>query len=95
MEVVTMSSDAFQKISSQLRSMENTVEMLRKKNLYPLEKVWIDSQVVCQTLNISKRTLQTYRDNGILAYSKIGSKIYYMSSDIEAHLNKHYVKSFK
>jgi len=95
MEVVTMSSDAFQKINSQLRSMEEAIEILCRKNFYPLEKKWLDNQEVCQTLLISKRTLQTYRDNGTLAFSKIGSKIYYKVSDIEAHLNEHYVKSFK
>ena len=95
MEVITLSSDAFQKINSQLRSMEEAVEKLSRKHFYPLEERWLDNQEVCQTLLISKRTLQTYRDNGTLAFSQIGSKIYYKSSDIEAHLNKHYVKSFK
>lgn len=95
MEVVTMSSDAFLKINSQLRSMEEAVETLSRKHFYPLEERWLDNQEVCQTLLISKRTLQTYRDNGTLAFSQIGSKIYYKSSDIEVHLKKHYVKSFK
>ena len=33
--------------------------------------------------SFSKRTLQYYRSSGRLAYSQIGSKIYYKSSDIE------------
>lgn len=31
---------------------------------------WLDHQDVCQRLKISKRTLQTLRDNGTLAYTK-------------------------
>lgn len=34
-------------------------------------------------LGFSKRTLQCYRRSGRLAYSQIGSKIYYKSSDSE------------
>ena len=34
---------------------------------------WLDHQDVCQRLKISKRTLQTLRDNGTLAYTKIGN----------------------
>ena len=44
---------------------------------------WLDSQEVCLLLGLSKRTLQYYRSSGRLAYSQIGSKIYYKSSDIE------------
>jgi hypothetical protein len=37
-------------------------------------KEWLDNQDVCQLLNISKRTLQTLRDNGTLAYTQISHK---------------------
>ena len=32
---------------------------------------WLDTQDVCQTLNICPRTVQTLRDNGTLAYTQI------------------------
>jgi excisionase family DNA binding protein len=65
-----------------------------RKNLNPLSEVWLDIQEACQLLKISKRTLQSYRDNGILPFSQIGGKIYFRASDIESHLNRHYVKAF-
>jgi len=43
----------------------------------------LDNQDVCQLLNISKRTLQTLRDNGTLAYTQISHKIYYKPEDVE------------
>jgi len=46
-------------------------------------KKWLDNQDVCLILNISKRTLQTYRDNGTVAYCQINHKIYYKPDDIE------------
>lgn len=44
---------------------------------------WMDNQVVCQQLRISPRTLQTLRDNGTLAYSQIGHKIFYKPEDVQ------------
>lgn len=43
---------------------------------------WMDNQEVCQQLRISPRTLQTLRDNGTLAYSQIGHKIFYKPEDV-------------
>ena len=48
---------------------------------------WIDNQDVCQMLNISPRTLQTLRDNGMLAYSQINHKVYYKPEDVERILH--------
>lgn len=45
---------------------------------------WVDSQYVLNTLQISERTLQTFRDNGTLAYSQIGHKMFYKPKDVEA-----------
>lgn len=43
---------------------------------------------VCQILNISKRTLQHYRDTSILPFIQIGHKCYYKREDVEALLEK-------
>lgn len=48
----------------------------------------LDNQEVCEILNISKRTLQTYRDNGTLAHTQIGHKMYYRPEDVEKLINK-------
>ena len=47
---------------------------------------WLDNEDVCRLLGISKRTLQTYRDNGTLPYSQINHKMFYKASYIEALL---------
>ncbi|HEY5124454.1 MAG TPA: helix-turn-helix domain-containing protein [Ignavibacteria bacterium] len=54
---------------------------------------WISSEEVCHLLLISKRTLQSYRDRGILPFAQIGRKIYYKASDIDEYLDRHYIKS--
>ena len=51
---------------------------------------WIDNQDVMQLLHISLRTLQKFRTNGTLPYTKVNGKIYYRRQDVEALLNKNY-----
>ena len=48
------------------------------------EKDWLDSDDVCRRLCISPRTLQTMRENGTLAYTKISHKVYYRPEDVKA-----------
>ncbi|HPR74255.1 MAG TPA: helix-turn-helix domain-containing protein [Bacteroidales bacterium] len=57
-----------------------------------LSKQWLTSEEVCRQLSISKRTLQSYRDRGILPYAQIGRKIYYKASDVDDYLDAHYFK---
>ena len=49
---------------------------------------WLDNQDVCQILNVSLRTLQTYRSNRTLPYTKIGYKMYYKPEDVQKLIDK-------
>ena len=53
-------------------------------------EVYLSSEEVCSHLRLSTRTLQEYRNAGILPFYKIGGKILYKQSDIQAMLEKHY-----
>ena len=44
---------------------------------------WLDHQDVCLKLKISKRTLQTLRDNRIIGCTQIGRKFYYKPEEVE------------
>ena len=50
---------------------------------------WLDSQDICKMLQISKRTLDSYREKGLLPFSKIGGKVFYRAKDIEDYLRTH------
>ena len=64
-----------------------------KSRLEQFSDEWIDGQVVMQTLHISKRTLQSLRDSGVLPFSRINGKFYYKVSDIEMMLDSNYQPS--
>lgn len=45
---------------------------------------------VCERLYISPRTLQDYRDKGIIPYTQFAGKILYKASDLEKMLEVNY-----
>jgi MerR family transcriptional regulator, repressor of the yfmOP operon len=92
MDVITIQTEAFQQIIENISEIKNNLNS--KGNNTPLSEPWLDIQETCQLLKISKRTLQSYRDNGVLPFSQIGGKIYFRAGDIEDHLKKHYIKAF-
>ena len=51
-------------------------------------KQWLKSSEVRKLLGISSGTLQNYRINGSLSYTKIGGTLFYSNDDIEKLLSK-------
>jgi excisionase family DNA binding protein len=92
MEVITIDSSAFKQIVENINNLEKRFEEISLKASSPLGQKWLDIQGVCQELNISKRTLQTWRDENKIPYSMIGKKIYYKSADVVKFLMSHYHK---
>ena len=82
MEVVTIEKRTFSYVCERFTEFAKRIESLCSTHTQKVEN-WLDSQEVCLLLGVSKRTLQYYRSSGRLAYSQIGSKIYYKTSDIE------------
>ncbi|MEI7727626.1 MAG: helix-turn-helix domain-containing protein [Bacteroidota bacterium] len=92
METMENREEFYRRLFEKMDQIDKKID--ERKNTKQLSEVWLDIQEACQLLKISKRTLQSYRDNGILSFSQIGGKIYFRASDIESHLNRHYVKAF-
>ena len=91
MEVITLQSEAFHEI---MKKMEDIQRQLKAKEKEPKD-IWIDNDELAKMLKVTKRTIQNYRDNGIISFSQIGSKLYYRLSDVEDMLMKHHNKAFK
>lgn len=66
---------------------------IKKSKLDNLKESWVDGNEVAKALNVSNRTLQTFRDNGTLPYSRVRGKFYYKVADIEALLESNYSPS--
>ena len=77
MEAKIILNKDFNKLLEKIDKLEKKIDNLATHNSF--EDSWLDIPKVCAILKISKRTLQTYRDNGILSFSQHGTKIYVLS----------------
>lgn len=88
MEIINVESRTWEMMMGRLEAFTQRVESLCHSTDDKTLQKWLDNQEVCEILNISKRTLQTYRDNGTLAHTQIGHKMYYRPEDVELLINK-------
>jgi hypothetical protein len=87
MEIISIEARTFEAMTERFKQFVQRVNSLCRPQCKSLGK-WFDNQEVCMILNISKRTLQTYRDNGTLPFSQINHKMYYKPEDVERILNQ-------
>jgi hypothetical protein len=92
MNVITIESEAFKQIMDKLQGLEERFIKLKVDAQTPLSERWLDNQDVLLLLKISKRTLQSYRDERRIPFTQIGHKIYYKASDVDKFLKKNYQK---
>ena len=76
-----------QKLEALDKKVEQLATGISTKSLYTIADT-------CELLNVSKRTLQRYRDNGLLSFTQVNDKIMFQKADIEAFLNRNRVESF-
>lgn len=91
MKSIQLNIPFYQEILDKLEDISSKMELMSEKS--PLENTWLSNQEVAKLLRVTPRTLQNYRDQGIIPFSQVGPKIYYKASDIQKHLEDHYVKS--
>ena len=90
-EIVTQKDPQMQMFS---QLMQGTLKKLERYCLAARPmlggEVYLTGEEVCSLLQLSTRTLQEYRNSGTLPFCKIGGKILYRQSDIQALLERHY-----
>ena len=81
--------ETYQNIQKSFTDICNRLQRIEEKIGNPrlLKHDWLDHQEICQRLHISKRTLDNYREQGLLPFSKIGGKVFYRLEDIDDFLN--------
>ena len=80
---------------SSLENLSKKVEKIRdnRKSSLDGERYYTDKELAV-ILKVSRRSLQDYRNNGILPYSQIGGRILYRASDIERTLMDGYKEAY-
>lgn len=83
MKIINIDAQTFEEMIEKFNAFTRKVDSICDNHKDKALQDWIDNQDVCTILNISKRSLQTYRDNGTLPYTQIGHKMYYKPEDVE------------
>ncbi len=91
MEAIIITKDQFSDLMSKLDLIQSQLNTKGDNK----KETFLDNQEFLLFMKISKRTAQTWRDEGKISFSQVGSKIYYKLSDVEKLLQEHYNKSFK
>lgn len=79
-----------------LEDLSKRVEKIRDSNKPSLEgERYYNDKELAVKLKVSRRSLQDYRNNGILPYVRVGGKILYRASDIERVLMDGYKEAYR
>lgn len=90
-EELILTKEQFQGI---LNRMDKLEAALTEKQKNP-QDVFLDNQEFIQLMNISKRTSQSWRDEGYISFSQVGGKVYFLMSDVKQLLEQNYKKAVK
>ena len=91
-EVVLIGTEAYNQLQQQtFKFIRNLVDDDRKKSSIE----WLDNNDAATLLKVSKRTLQDWRNDGLIGFSQIGSKIYYSRAEIDRFLMAHFQKPYR
>ena len=91
MDAIIFTKDQFSDLMSKLDTIQSQISLRSDTK----KETFLDNQEFLLLLKISKRTAQTWRDEGKISFSQVGNKIYYKLSDVEKLMQEHYNKSFK
>ena len=96
MELINKDTPQVKEFISSLDSMLDGIESIVKHYKPHLNgERFLSNNEVSKKLNVSLRTLQEWRDTGLIPFIQIKGKIIYRQSDIDKLLQKHYFESWK
>ena len=96
MELINKDTPQVKEFISSLDSMLIGIESIVKHYKPHLNgERFLSNNEVSKKLNVSLRTLQEWRDTGLIPFIQIKGKIIYRQSDIDKLLQKYYFESWK
>lgn len=90
MEIICIDKKTFDEFRIRFCELEIRLARLCRSGKDMGLKNWMDNQDVCDVLHISKKTLQVYRDKGLLPFTRIKHKMFYKPEDVQNLLESSY-----
>lgn len=83
----------FQELHKALIALKDEVVTAIQNKQQSFEEPLTEKKVL-EMLDISPKTLRTYRNEGIIGYSRIGNKFFYRMSDINKMFNQAHIEAY-
>lgn len=94
--IYTAKDEAVKLFFSQSKlSIEMSEQLIKEYKPMLMNRRFVTDAQLSENLNISRRTLQDYRDKGRLPFYRLDGKILYDESDIESFLSDAYRPKFE
>lgn len=81
-----------ERIMHRFDKQDKTLDKMSKRRNMLDGEILLDNQDLCQLLNVSKRTLQRYRDSGELPFHTLYQKTFYKESDVHTFIRLNFDK---
>jgi len=91
-KVTLIDAESYKELLNKIQEINQKLTAIQKPET--TKNQWLTNEEACKKLNVSSRTMQNYRDKGVLGFSQYAGKLYYRNEDLEEHLNSHYHKAF-
>ena len=96
MELINGNSEIIKDFFQSMEKILGGIGKLAKESRPHLNgEKFLSNREASKYLKVSIRTLQEWRDTGVIPYIQIKGKIIYRQSDIDKLLQKHYFESWK
>ena len=94
MEVITIENRAYQELMQKINQLIQ-ISSEKPKEVIKDEKKdeWIDSNAVCEQLNISTRTLYRLQKERLISFSVLRGRYRYKQSDVDKFLHERVIVS--
>lgn len=96
MEILDKKSELITSLFRSLEEIQEAIkEAFKRRTPHLNGEKYLTNNEVSKLLSLSTRTLQDWRDNGVISYIQISGKVLYRQSDILKLLESHYEKSWR
>jgi excisionase family DNA binding protein len=82
---------AMEEILSKLDQINSKLESIQKQKT--IDGFPLTTKEACVVLKISLRSLQTYRDRGLIPFIQFGREVRFRPEDLQQFLMDHFIKS--
>lgn len=82
MEYRAIENRALQAVADKIRELAHIAANLQAQDDQEAKEQWVENSDLARTLHLSLKTLQSYRERGVIGYSVVGRKIYYKRTDV-------------